>query len=120
MQEPSGGDTWYEYTARGELAVVTNDDDTTSTADDITITLGYDLAGRKTSMVGPGFGGLVLHLRRRWHLITQTDGRGTEITLVRDDLGRIKERRDTTGANNTLLAAYTYDVATGVDYAWRG
>ncbi len=117
VQEPAGGDTSYEYTARGELASVTNDYDTTSTADDITITLGYDLAGRKTAMSDPDSGDWSYTYDNAGQLITQTDGRGTEITLVRDDLGRVEERRDTTGANNTLLAVYTYDVATGVDYA---
>ncbi len=117
VEEPSGGDTSYTYTPRGELASVTNDYDTAGTGDDITIGLTYDLAGRKTAMSDPDSGDWSYTYDDTGNLITQVDGKGTELTFVRDDLGRVKERRDTTGANNTLLAAYTYDTVYGADYA---
>jgi len=117
VEEPDGGDVTYTYTTRGELATVTDDYGTTSTADDITISLGYDLAGRKLTLDDPDSGLWSYTYDPAGYLITQTDGRGIEITLVRDDLGRVKQRRDTTGDNNTLLAAYTWDQGTGVDYA---
>ena len=61
VEEPDGGDTTYTYTARGELATVTNDYNTTSTADDITITLGYS-AAFVAGFLGPAGLGVALVL----------------------------------------------------------
>jgi RHS repeat-associated protein len=108
VEEPTGAQTTYTYTTRGELETVTHDYGTTSTADDITVEMVYDLAGRKTSMSDPDMGDWSYEYDDAGNLTQQQDGRGTVLSFDYDNIGRLLTRTDITGTPE-VLATYTYD-----------
>ena len=77
-------------------------------------TIGYDLAGRKTSMVDPDMGSWSYTYYALGNLLTQTDARGCTTTLGYDSINRLSTKTYTgPGAcDPTPDVSYTYDQGT--------
>jgi RHS repeat-associated protein len=101
VAEPNSLDTYYTYTARGELETVVDDD---SNLTEIT----YDILGRRLSMTDPDMGTWTYQYDEASRLESQTDGRGTTLSFVYDDLGRITQRK----LGSTVLAEWFYGTGT--------
>ena len=86
----------YNYDALGNL--------TATVAAGVTTSLGYDLRGRKESMVDADMGTWYYRYNIFGELIWQKDAKGQIVTMTYDNLGRLIARAETEGATN-----WTYD-----------
>jgi len=77
----------YEYDALGNLAKVTG-------ADDVSVSMDYDLAGRKTSMNDPDKGYWQYAYNAVGEMTRQLDARNQAIDFTYDVLGRVTDRRE--------------------------
>jgi RHS repeat-associated protein len=89
----------YYYDALGNL--------TSTSADGVTTSLGYDGRGRKTSMTDADMGAWQYRYNVFGELIWQKDAKGQIVTMVYDALGRMTSRTEAEGATT-----WTYDTAT--------
>jgi YD repeat-containing protein len=93
--------TVYGYDGAGRLKTVTNSGDTTS--------IGYDYAGRKTSLVDPDMGSWSYTYDLFGNLATQTDGRGDKLAFAYDQHNRLERKHRNNTTSGYKLAEWFYD-----------
>jgi RHS repeat-associated protein len=106
----------YRYRATGELENVSRPSDQAG-APSIETKMGFDVHGRKTSMVDPDKGAISYVYNAAGELVTEQNS-GTCVKLKYDMLGRMIERNDYTSectnlsssAASQYSAAWTYDI----------
>ena len=90
----------YEYDARGNLKVVTG-------ADGESVTMSYDLAGRKTAMNDPDKGYWQYSYNALGELKRQLDSKNQAIDFTYDALGRVIDRRELKGVSSLKDTFFT-------------
>ena len=103
---PTGPSVTYDYDTLDRM--------TSAVRGNVTTTLTYDLAGRKTGMFDPDMGSWSYTYYALGTLWTQTDARGCVTTLGYDELNRLTSKTYTgPGAcDSTPDVSYTYDQGT--------
>jgi RHS repeat-associated protein len=103
LVDAPGPDVSYTYDAADRLL--------TATRGGATVTLAYDLGGRKKSMADPDMGNWAYTYNALGSLLTQTDARGCVITMGYDNLNRLTSKAygsSNCGSGNSSVNYY-YD-----------
>ena len=102
VSDAGGGGVVYTYDSDGNLT--TTQENSTAVA----IQVAYDIRGRKSSTVDPDLGSWTYVFDGFGDLVSQTDAKGQQTTMIHDALGRMTSRTDSSGT-----AQWVYDVGTG-------
>jgi RHS repeat-associated protein len=102
----NAGTTTYNYDFFGNLTQLTK-----SYEPNATVTMGYDIRGRKTSMNDPDMGAWSYGYDVLGQLLWQKDAKAKTISMTYDLLGRMQTRVVPSGGG-TMTSTWTYDIAT--------
>jgi RHS repeat-associated protein len=131
VRDNLGGTISYTYNAKGALLTATTDDSPSASPNvaPVTVTMCYDLLGRKTAMHDPDKGGFKTtgavscsNIGAGWwqykynafgELIEQTSPAGSKSVMTYDLLGRMVTRKDFKGSTLDANTAWFYDAPLG-------
>lgn len=98
----------YIYSANGDLIQTEFHDKTGDAAKTVTVSMDYDIRGRKIAMTDPDMGTWSYDYNAAGELVKQTDATNNVIDMTYDKLGRLRTRSSTSEGTTT----WTYDTAT--------
>lgn len=90
-----GSTTGYEYDSQGNVTTTT----VTGGGKSTVVTVGYNILGRKTSMIDPDMGSWTYEYNSYGELTSQTDAKLQTISMKYDKLGRLVERTEAEGVS---------------------